>query len=287
VTAQSLPTLATVLILVSALVHATVNALVKVSADALLTRGLMNAAAFVLAMFFLPFVEPPSGAMWKILVLAVLVHGLYPFFLVTAYRHGDLSVAFPVARGIVPVAVAGGTLAFTEFGPSPQIVPFLLLVSLGIGAFSFERFRGRGNGHAKSIAFAILTGLIVAAYTLIDSIGLRAAPAARTYIVWLLLLDGLFVSTVVALLRRNQLRGFVALHWKKNIATGILGILTYVLALAALSIGNPAEIAALRETSIVFAAIIGFVFLRERFGNYRIAATVLVLAGIAGMKLAA
>jgi drug/metabolite transporter (DMT)-like permease len=247
----------------------------------------MNATAFVLAAFLLPFVELPSRAMWEILGLAVLVHGLYPFFLVTAYRHGDLSVAFPVARGIVPIVVAGCTLAFTELGPSPRTIPFLLLVSLGIAAFSLERFRARGDGHAKSIGFALLTGLIVGAYTLIDSIGLRAAPAARTYIVWLLLLDGLFVSTVVALLRRNQLRAFVVLHWKKSIGTGILGILTYVLALVALSIGNPAEMAALRETSIVFAAIIGFVFLHERFGSYRIAATLLVVAGIAGMKLAA
>src|SRR4051812_39547060 len=98
--------LATVLILVSAALHAVVNALVKISDDGLLTRGCMNAVALLVALPFLPFVAAPDASLWPLLGAAVLVHGLYPFFLVGAYRHSDLGVAFPVARGITPLGVA-------------------------------------------------------------------------------------------------------------------------------------------------------------------------------------
>jgi drug/metabolite transporter (DMT)-like permease len=275
----------TVLILASALLHAIVNALVKGSEDGLLTRGFMNATAFAIALPCVAFVPAPSADQWKLLALAVAVHGLYPFFLVTAYRHGDLSATYPVARGVVPLAVAGLSVLVPYLGPRAAALPFLIIVSIGVAAFALERVGTGGSVHRRGLVWAALTGLIVAAYTLIDAAGLRLGATPSTYIVWLLLLDGLFVSVAVAVARRGRLRSFAQRHWKKAMLAGFTGVATYGLALAALAIGPVTEIAALRETSVVFAAVIGAVFLDERFGRIRFVATALVLAGVIGIKV--
>src|SRR5688500_4850009 len=103
---MSAAVLATLLILLSALLHAVVNALVKTSDDGLLTRGCMNATALAVSLPLIAWVPPPTTQLWPLLIAATLVHGLYPFFLAAAYRHGDLSSMFPVARGVAPLGVA-------------------------------------------------------------------------------------------------------------------------------------------------------------------------------------
>jgi drug/metabolite transporter (DMT)-like permease len=245
----------------------------------------MNATALFVALPLVPFVALPDARLWAILGLAVLVHGLYPFFLVAAYRHGDLSVAFPVARGIVPLGVAGAALAIPAIAPPLGTLPFLALISVGVATFALERLSLRDRRHWKAIGLSVLTGLIIACYTVIDGVGLRAAGRPATYIVWLLLLDGLFVSSLVALARRGRWATFVRENWCAGLGAGLLGVTSYVLALIALALANVAEIAALRETSIVFAALIGTLVLKERFGPVRVFATALVVAGVGGMRV--
>lgn len=278
-------TLATALILASALLHAVVNAMVKISDDGLLTRGCMNAVALLVALPCLAFVAPPDATLWPLLVAAMLVHGLYPFFLVGAYRHSDLSVAFPVARGISPLGVA--LLAWLLLGSaaSPGKLAWIVVLSFGIAAFAFERFRAGEPRHRRGLVLAVCTGCIVATYTMLDAVGLRTAPDPNTFIVWLFVLDGLFVSSLVTLARRGAVVPFLRRHWRKGLLGGVLGVLTYGMALYALSLGSIVEIAALRETSVVFAALIGALLLREPFGKLRVAATVLVMVAIIGIKL--
>lgn len=277
--------LATVLILASAMLHAVVNALVKISDDGLLTRGCMNAVAFFAALPFLAAVPPPDASLWIILIAAMLVHGLYPFFLAGAYRHSDLSVAFPIARGITPLSLA--LLAFLALGSSLSTGKLLgiCILSTGIAAFALERFRMRNPGHRKGFALAVCTGFIIATYTLLDGIGLRTAHDPNTYIVWLFVLDGLFVSSIVTLARRNTVILFLRKNWRKGLLGGVLGVLTYGMALYALRLGPLVETAALREVGVVFAALIGAFLLKEPFGMLRIAATVLVTVAIIGMKI--
>lgn len=277
--------LATVLILVSAVIHAIVNAMVKVSEDGLLTRGCMNAVALLAALPWLPFVPPPQPSLMPVLAVAVLVHGLYPFFLVTAYRHSDLSVAFPIARGITPLGVA--LLSWLALGTTISLpkLAWIAVLSLGVAAFAFDKLSREGTHKRRGILMAICTGAIIATYTVIDGIGLRSTANAFTYIVWLLVLDGLFVSTTVAAVRRTAVTQFLRRYWRQALLGGLLGVLSYALALYALSLGSVAEIAALRETSVAFAAVIGALFLRERFGPTRIAATALVTSGVMGLKL--
>lgn len=276
---------ATLLILLSALLHAVVNAIVKTSDDGLLTRGCMNATALAVAAPCAFFVSWPSGELWQILILAMLVHGLYPFFLVGAYRYGDLSAVFPVARGSAPLGVAflAGTIAGEII--SWTKLACIVLISAGVVAFALERGALSTQAKRRGVILALITGIIIAVYTTIDGIGLRIADTKMTYIVWLFVLDGVFVSTSVAMVRRHALLPFLRKNWKSALVGGILGVITYGLALYALGLGAIAEIAALRETSIVFAALIGALFLKEAFGPRRMLAAVLVAVGVIALQL--
>jgi len=142
-----------------------------------------------------------------------------------------------------------------------------------------------GKGPKRSIAAALITGLIIAAYTAVDAIGLRLAPTPFTYIVWLFILDDSFVMLMVVLARRRTILPFINHHWRPALIAGLLGVLTYGLALIALSMGPVAQIAALRETSILFAALIGTLILGEPFGAKRVVAGVLAVVGIGLMQL--
>lgn len=272
--------LASVIILTSALLHAVVNAMIKVSDDGLLTRGCMNATALVCAAPFTILIPVPSVELWRILFLAMLVHGLYPFFLVAAYRHGDLSAMFPVARGIAPIGVAGLSFVFSGQGIGVWQAVSIGLISIGVASFALERTVWTERNAKKGLAFAGATGIIIACYTTIDGIGLRLADSPLTFIVWFFVLDGVFVTFAVIVARRSIIVSFLRWHWKEGLAAGILGVLTYGLALYALALGAVVEIAALRETSVVFAALIGAIVLREPFGLRRIAASIVVAAGI-------
>lgn len=277
--------LATVLILLSAVLHAVVNALVKISDDGLLTRGCMNAMALVVSAPLAFFVPWPSAELWRILFIAVLVHGLYPFFLVAAYRHGDLSAVFPVARGTAPlgVIVLAGTI--TGMALSWAKIACIGLISIGVMTFAFERGAFATASRRRSLGLAVVTGIIIAVYTTIDAIGLRVAETKMTYIVWLFVLDGIFVSASVSLIRRDCLHPFLKKNWKQAFLGGGLGVITYGLALFALGLGAIEEIAALRETSIVIAALIGTFFLGEVFGLRRMFAAILVAIGVIALQL--
>lgn len=175
--------LATVLILASAMLHAVVNALVKISDDGLLTRGCMNAVAFFVALPLLVVVSPPDTSTWKILIAATLVHGLYPFFLASAYRHSDLSVAFPIARGIAPLGVAALSLLLLNTSVLTGKLVWIGVLCLGVATFALDRFRASDLQHWRGLAMAVCTGGIVASYTLLDGIGLRIASDPNIYII--------------------------------------------------------------------------------------------------------
>ena len=275
---------ASALILLSALLHAAVNTLIKVSDDGLLLRGCMNGLALLVALPFLPAVGLPPPELWPILGASILVHALYPFFLVWAYRSGDLNAVFPVVRGVVPLLVAG--FAWLAIGEQPTAMGFggIVLVCLAVASFALVA-PGAGATHGKAIALAMATGLIVAAYTVIDAAGLRLAATPLQYIAWLFVLDGALVAVLVAFVRRKTVVPFLRANGKSAALAGVLGILSYGLALFALALGPVAEIAALRETSIVFAALLGAYFLREPLGRTRMAAALVAFAGIGLMHL--
>jgi len=274
------------LVLLAALAHAGWNTVVKSSgarnrtfAVMLLTGGAVSLAGI----FLLP---PPARAAWPYLAASAVIHYAYYGFLLLAYRHGDLSHVYPLARGSAPLTVALGAWLLAGEALSPPGVAGLALASAGLMSLAFENGLPRGQA-GKPVFYALGTGLLIAAYTVVDGMGVRASAAPLSYIVWLNLLEALPVALWLVV-RRPQ--GFVrgaGPWWRHGLIGGLLATAAYGLVIYAMSTGGMAHVSALRETSTLFAALIGTLILGERGGGAgrRIAAAAMVATGIAALQL--
>jgi len=275
---------AVTLVLLAALLHATWNAFVKASGDRLVTLGLVNAGRFVVCAVAVIFLPLPHADSWPFLALSAALHIGYYLFLIKAYGSGDLSHVYPMARGVSPLLIAGGALLFAGEQLGGEALFGLVLVSLGIASLTLI---GRGDGHRnrRAVYYALGTAVFIAAYTVTDGMGVRRADSVIAYVVWLTVLDGFPILCIAMLRRRGQFlasaRGIV---WRAS-GGGLLQLLAYGLVIWAMSIAPMASVSALRETSVIFAALIGAYLLKEPFGGKRIGAAVLVAAGIVIMKV--
>lgn len=273
------------LVLLSALMHAGWNTVVKTGGDRLLTMALVTGSSSVFALCAIPFVEPPSPDSWKFIFLSILLHTGYNTVLVQAYRVGDLSQVYPLARGTAPlitaalsIYVAGETLGTGEvFG--------VLVICLGIISITFA-YGLPGRRNLPAVLFALGTGMFIASYTLVDGMGVRVSGSPADYIAWLLFLVEIPFVVAALLMRRAKALAFLRTQWKPGVAGGAMTLLAYALVVWALSRGAMAPVAALRETGVIFAAIIGTLFLGEPFGRRRVAASVIIATGIALLGLA-
>lgn len=269
--------IAIALTLAAALLHATWNAVVKGSGDRLLLLAAITVICQLLGGLFVPFVTPPDPASWPFILASLMLHGGYYVFLLQAYRVGDLSHVYPLARGMAPLLVTGGSALFArEFLSAPALVG-VVIASLGICTLAFERGIRWAADH-RPLGFALGTSVFIAAYTLTDGIGVRLSGHPFGYIAWLYLLDGFGIALITAYMRWGQLASFLRADWKTCLGGGIAAALAYGLVVYAMNFGAMALVSALRETSVVFAALIGTVFLRERI-TWRRALSASVIAG--------
>ncbi len=273
------------LVLMAALFHASWNALVKTSGDRLAVLAMLNGVGAVFAMLVLPFVEVPARESWVYLGASIVLHSGYYFFLIGAYRVGDLSHVYPLARGLSPLLVAGAAVAFA--GETLSFAAFMgvLLACAGIVSLSFDG-GPPWRGDRRPLLFALGTAVFIASYTIVDGIGVRAAGSVAGYIAWLFALDAIPIVVVAWMLRSRELRWTLRSEWKKGAVGGVLALAAYGLVIWAMSLAAMAAVSALRETSVIFAALIGTILLKERFGTLRISAAVLVAAGVVLMNLA-
>jgi len=273
------------LVLVAAVLHALWNAALKSSGERFLTFTAIRATGTMLGLLATPFVAFPAAQAWPFLIAGFIVHNVYYVFLLFAYRIGDLSQVYPLARGSAPVVVAVLALLAAHEVPGPGAVAGVALVSLGIAALSFAGGGGGPAGKAaRPVALALATGLVIAGYTVLDGIGIRRAGTVLGFIAWLNVLEGLPFLAVAAAFRGHDLSLFLARHWKRGLGLGLLPVSAYGLVLYALSRGAMAPVTALRETSVLFAALIGCAALGEPFGARRIAAAALIVAGVVAMQ---
>ncbi len=267
------------LVMLAAVLHASWNALVKAGDDKLVMQTLVISVHGFLAMPALFFLPLPAAASWPFLALSAVVHFVYYAGVIGAYRHGDLSQVYPIARGSAPVLVAVGAWALAGEGLSGAELLGILGVSLGIVSLTGLPRSGRDHRETKAIAFALMTGLTIAAYTLTDGMGVRRAGNALSYILWLFALEAVPL-TAFALWRR---RGRIAAAFRPHLLTGFIGSLlsglAYGIVIWAMSIAPMAHVVALRETSVLIAAAIGSLVLQEPFGRRRIVAAGIVAAG--------
>jgi drug/metabolite transporter (DMT)-like permease len=271
-------------VLGAAVLHAAWNALVKHGGDPFLRLAVVNLTGSAICLPLLPFVEPPVAAAWPWLLASVAIHIGYCSFLCLAYRTGDLSQVYPVARGVAPPGVA--LLAWLVVGEEPNWTGLaaIALISGGILTIAFGR-RADGQGW-QPLLLAAFCGACIAGYTICDGLGIRAAQGTLEYIVWFFFLDGLPFGLGVLWLRRRHLRAALPSVLLPAIGGGALSFLAYAMVIWAMRTTPMAYVSGLRETSVILATIIGTRLMGEPFGRERVTAACVVAGGIGLLKLA-
>ncbi len=273
------------LVLLAALMHAVWNTLVKSSGDRLIQLALLNLVSAVVAVFAIPWVGIPDPESWGYILASIIIHTAYYLFLLQAYRFGDLSQVYPLARGVSPLVVAVLSIVFAAETLNAGQLAGVLVVSVSVASLAWNG-RWSQRDEMKSILFAVATGFMIGGYTLTDGTGVRLSGNALAYIVWLFALDWIPFAVIAVILRRRSLGQGVRDEWRSSTLGGILALAAYGLVIWALSLGAMAPVAALRETSVVIAAVLGTVFLGEPFGFRRVVAAMGVTAGVIILRLA-
>lgn len=274
--------LAVIFILGSAVLHALWNALVKAGADRLSELLFVFGFGAVCGLMVAPFVPFPDAGAWPYIMVSALIHVGYMFFLAEAYRFGDLSRVYPLARGMVPLVVAGAAPVFAGETLGPYQFAGIALISIGIASLAFER---RTLDDLRSVGLAIATGLIVGTLTTVDGVGVRQTESSLSYMAWLFMVDGPIMATVAYFARGRVFLVYLRARWRTMIGAGVVSTGSYGLAIAAFHLGALAPVAALRETSVIIAAAIGTLFMGEPFGRRRLIAATIVVAGTVVMNL--
>jgi len=271
-----MPLAVTLLVLGAALLHASWNAIVRSGDDKLLDTTAMTLGAGVLAALCLPFLPLPARASWPWLAASVVLHAAYFWALISAYRHGDLSTVYPLMRGLAPLLTTGAAFVFIGEVPGRYGVAGIALISAGI---LLPVLIGR-HGNRRAQAWAVANAGIIAAYSVVDGLGARASGNAASYVLWIFFFDA-FPLTALAIARRGMGPvGAALLRWRPAVIGASCTIGSYGIVLWAMTVAPVAAVAALRETSVIFAALIGAWLLKEPFGPLRIAGAGLVAAGV-------
>ena len=280
------------LLLAAALMHASWNALLKADrSDRLATFGVIMTTGTLMGVVAVPFLPPVAPGAWKFLAISVIVHVAYYTFLLKAYSYGDLSHTYPIARGLGPllVALVSGQLIGEHLRAQDMVGVLLLSGSLVALAIPLKSLKPQPGGrHGLATLFAVLTGFTIASYIIADGFGVRAAGpdmAHRlSYIAWLCVLEGPWLLVLAIALRPETVWAHLRRHWWKGMIGGVIANTGYGIAIYALVLGPMAHVAALRETSVLFGALMGTLLLGEPFGRRRVIAAAVIVTGLALMN---
>jgi drug/metabolite transporter (DMT)-like permease len=267
------------LVLLAALLHASWNAMAKSGGTPEFSIASYQLVSALLCVPFLFFVPLPSVESWPMILISVIVHNVYYFTLAKSYRAGDLSQMYPLFRGLAPVMVAIGAMVFAQEWLSIGTMLGIGLISLGL--VSITLFGGKlGQISPEALRWGLATSVLIAAYTVTDGMGVRAAGNSMSYILWLFSLECLPICIMLLLTKRKDWFAYVANKPGKILLGGIASSAAYGLVIFAMGLGSMAMVSSLRETSVIFAALIGTLIFKESFGQQRIIAASLVCSGI-------
>ena len=265
-------------VLLAALLHAGWNALVKAAADRLVVLTAVALGQGLFGLLLLPFVAFPAAEAWPYIAISTGLHYAYCGFLFHSYRFGDLSQVYPLARGLAPVLVTLGAALFAgEMLEAPKLAG-VALASLGICGLAFVTSRETRMG-LPALGFAAATAVMVAAYTVSDGIGVRLSGAPLGFIAWLFMFEFPIVVFTITVRGRRLLRSLAGERWKFA-GCAAFSTAAYALVIFASAFAPLAMVSAVRETSVVMAAMIGVFFLGERPWPQRIGAAGIVAAGV-------
>jgi drug/metabolite transporter (DMT)-like permease len=283
---MTLDPLVLLLVLLAAVLHATWNAFVKAGGDKLASISLVVFVSSVPALFALPFLPVPAVESWPFLAISATIHFVYFGALAGAYRHGDLSQVYPIARGSAPIMVAVGAWVFEGEALGVQEWIGVVLLSLGIMSLSDPRRLLLRDHNTRAVGFALLTGLTIAVYAVADGMGVRRSGATFGFIAWLFVLSGVPMLFFTLWARCGRIAEAFGPQLKSGIFGGLLAAVAYSIAIWAMSTSPLALVVSVRETSVLMAAAIGSLFLSEPFGGRRIAAAAVIVAGATLLNLA-
>ena len=264
------------LIILSALCHAIWSAIIKSSKNPLSLMGItsvLEVAIFLPLTFTVPF---PTLEVWYFLIATVIIHVFYRLNVIYSYRYGDLSYIYPISRGSSCLFVAIISILFLSSDISVAGFVGILIVCIGLFLISYSKnlsFNFRG------FALAISTAILITAYTLVDGVGVRLSENGFSYIYWLFTLNGIPLL-IIGLISKNGLRKTETYNFSSGIAAGIFATSSYAIVVWSMQFIEIAYVSSIREISIVFAAIIGMVFLFEKNAKSRIIPSILIVSGI-------
>ena len=270
-------------VLVAAALHASWNAIIKAGSKKFADTVLVTIGAAIIPGLLLPWIPLPAAPSWPYLVASVIIHFGYFSLVALAYKSGDLSYAYPIMRGIAPLltALIAGVVLNEPLTSGGKIG--IVMLSSGILTLTGDNWRS-GQFAFTTTGVGLMNAIVIAAYTLVDGIGIRLASNAGSYISWLFFLTALPFLALSLLRERQLFTDHIRSRWRTGLLGGFCTFCSYGLVLWAMIHLPIALVAALRETSVIFGTVIAAVFLRERFGPIRYLAAGLVTAGAVAMK---
>ena len=267
------------LVLLAAAMHAGWNALIKIQGDRLAVMAVVTAAGSLISLAVLPFVDAPDPASWPLLALTIVLHTGYHLFLPRAYDHGDLGQVYPIARGSAPLLVTLGAVFIAGETMDPAALLGVVCLAVGVMALTFDKGAGVTK-KPRAVLYALLTGTFIASYTVVDGLGVRQAGSILGFAVWLTVADGLLTFLLVSIWKPFAVRQVLHRNWLVGFLGGALQVGAYWIIIWALALAPMAMVSSLRETSVLFAAVISTFVLKEGFGVWRFVSAGLVTLGL-------
>ena len=271
-------------VLFAALLHASWNAVVKSGSDKFLETALLASGAALISASTLAFVPLPATESWPYLAASATIHLAYFALVAAAYRTGEMSYVYPIMRGSAPLMTALVAGFFVAEQLSVGGWSGVLLISAGILLLAVNQWR-RGNFQLSQTLFALGNAVVICIYTLVDGIGTRLSGNAFSYVGWMLTLNGVMLATYVFVRHGEAMKRYARARWPYGIGGGLFTWASYAIALWAMTRAPVALVAALRETSVIFGAVLAAIVLKEKFSNVRYAAALLVCAGAISLKV--
>ncbi|CAM2137881.1 MULTISPECIES: EamA family transporter [Paraburkholderia] len=271
------------LVLLSALMHASWNAFLHLSNDRVWLLGMFSVPYVIVSAIGVCVLPLPDAASWPYIGASAVLELAYCFTLVRAYRSGDFGQIYPIARGLSPLLISAGALVFAHEALHAVAATGVVLVSLGIMSLAFRRGM-RFSG--ESVPYALLTGLFIAVYSIVDGLGARAAGNALSYIMWVYLLWNVPQFLIVCKLRGGAAQMFTSkAAVARGMLAGVLALVAYCFVIEAFRFLPIAMVSALRELSSIFAVLIGWLFMKEQLTARRMIACALVTCGAVLIRL--
>jgi drug/metabolite transporter (DMT)-like permease len=267
------------IILLAAAMNAAWNSAIKVGGDRIAVMAITTLLGSLLSLAALPWVAMPQPSSWALLALSIAIHTAYHFVLPIAYNHGDLGQVYPIARGSAPLLVMGGAAALLGELPGPG--QMLGIACLCGGVIALSAGRGGLRGNRKALAYALATGVLIAAYTVVDGMGARQSGSALGFAVLLTIGDGIATALIALLWKGTGVFRTDRKTLRLCAFAGAMQLGACWIAVWALTRAPMGTVSALRETSVLLVALISTFLLKERLGIHRLLPAAFVCGGIA------